>query len=129
MLGHVPSSATTIVADLEAGIGTLTRLDDGAVDVALVVTEPTAKSIEVAQRAVEVAATKGVGRVIVVANRVSSEADVARIGDAVPGHELFAVADDPAIVRADRDGLAPLDQSPGSPAVLALSALADRLRD
>ncbi|MDE0804970.1 MAG: hypothetical protein OSA99_16820 [Acidimicrobiales bacterium] len=127
MLGHVPCEGTTIVADLEAGIGTLTRLTEATIDVALVVVEATPKSIEVGQRAVEVAGAKQVGRVIVVANRVRSAADRTVIDEAFPGCEIMEVPDDAAIVRADRDGVAPLDSAATSPAVVALTAVASRI--
>lgn len=128
MLGHVPADASTIVADLEAGIGTLTRLGDSVVDVALVVVEATPKSLEVGRRAVEVAAAKGVSRIVVVANRVASDADRAVIADAFPSAEVFEVPDDRAIVEADREGVAPIDREPTSPAVQALTRLAEGLR-
>ena len=47
MLGSVSDEGTTIVADLEAGIGTLTRLEDAAVDVTVVVVEPTGSETQV----------------------------------------------------------------------------------
>lgn len=127
MLGSIPLEDTTVVADLEAGIGTLTRLTEAAVDVVLVVVEATPKSIEVGQRAVEVAATKDAGRVIVVANRVRTAADRSTIDAAFPDQEIVEVPDDEAIVRADREGVAPLDDQPEAPAVRALVALASRL--
>jgi CO dehydrogenase maturation factor len=127
LLGHVASGASTVVADLEAGIGTLTRLDESAVDVVLVVVEATPKSLEVGQRAVDVARAKRVGRVIVVANRVRSDEDRDAVEAAFAGCEVVEVPDDPAIVQADRDGVAPLDHDPRSPAVEALHGLADRL--
>lgn len=127
LLGNVVSDGTTIVADLEAGIGTLTRLDEATIEAALVVVEATPKSIEVGQRAVEVARIKGIGAVIVVANRIRSTTDRATIDAAFPECEIMEVPDDPAIVRADRDGVAPLDQGGGSPAVVALVAVADRI--
>lgn len=124
MLGHIPSDGTTIVADLEAGIGTLTRLTEATIDVALVVVEATPKSIEVGRRAVDVATTKQVRRVIVVANRMRSSEDRSVIDAAFPGSEVMEVPDDDAIVQADRDGVAPLDSAAGSPAVMALTAVA-----
>ena len=117
----------TVVADLEAGIGTLTRLADRQVDVVLVVVENTPKSLEVGTRAVELAAAKGLGRVVVVANRVRHEADLEAVKAAFPGMEVVAVPDDPAIVAADRAGVAPLDSSPEAPAVQALTGLAREL--
>lgn len=116
-----------VVADLEAGAGTMLRLGDGPVDVAVVVTEPTEKSLEVAGRLVELSAARAVAQVIVVANRVSNDADVEHVRRTLGVDQVTAVPDDPAIRRADREGLAPLDAEPSSPAVLALVSLAERL--
>ncbi len=116
-----------MVADLEAGIGTLTRLADGAVDIVLIVVEPVPKSMEVGTRAAAAAAAKGIGRLVIVANRVRDAADLDAITTAFPGHEIVVVPDDGAIVEADRRGVAPLDMAPQAPAVQALSALAERL--
>ena len=116
---------TIVVADCEAGIGTLTRLGETPVDVVLVVVEPTPKSLEVGARAATLAKNKVMGRIIVVASRIRTEADLDAIKAALPGQEIVVVPDDPAIVAADREGLAPLDTAPDSPAVLALMGVAD----
>lgn len=116
-----------MVADFEAGIGTLTRLGEGRVDVVLLVVESTAKSIGVAERASELVRDKSLGRLIIVANRCSQEADLATVRSTFPAAEVVVVPDDPAIVEADRFGVAPLDFAPNAPAVLALAALADSL--
>ena len=115
-----------MVADFEAGIGTVMRLD-APVDVVVVVVEPTAKSLEVGRRAVETVHEAGLGRVVVTANRVRDEGDAQRVRDAFPGLDPVLVPDDPAIVDAERRGLAPLDAAPDAPAVRALVGLADAL--
>ncbi len=127
MLGSVEFGDSAVVADLEAGIGTLTRLDDRRVDAVLVVVEPTPKSIEVGTRAAQLAKEKSFGRVVVVASRVRDDGDLAAIRSAFPDHEVVAVPDDPAIVEADREGVAPLDSHPDAPAVKALVKLAQSL--
>lgn len=125
MLGSAENDDDLVlVADLEAGIGTLTRLGEAAVDAVLVVVEPTPKSIEVGMRAAALARERG--RVVVVANRVR-DGDGERLRIAFPDDEIIAVPDDPAIARAEREGVAPLDVAPDAPAVRALVALAERL--
>lgn len=115
-----------VVCDMEAGVGTLLRLLPGQADLALVVVQPTAKAVDVAGRAVRIAATRA--RVLVVANRVRDESDLelirAGIGD---GQEIVVVPDDEAIARADEEGVAPIDAAPDSAGVSALVALAARL--
>ena len=122
------STETMVVADLEAGIGTLTRLADASVDVVVVVVEPTPRSIDVAQRAVGLARERNQGRVVLVANRITGPEDLERITSAIPDCEVVAVPDDPAIMDADRRGMSPLDSAPRSPGVLALTHLATLLQ-
>lgn len=127
MLGSVDFQDLTVIADLEAGIGTLTRLGDQHMDAVLIVVEPTPKSIEVGQRAAALAREKQLGRVVVVASRIRGDADLARIAEHFAGLEIVPIPDDPAIVEADRKGVAPLDLAPDSPAVQALCNLARSL--
>ena len=127
MLGQLARPDRVVVADFEAGLGTVMRLD-APVDVVVVVVEPTAKSLEVGRRAADTVREAGLGRVVVSANRVRDDQDAQRVRDAFPGVEVAMVPDDPAIVDAERRGLAPLDAAPDAPAVRALVALAESLR-
>ena len=124
---NAEANETMVVADLEAGIGTLTRLADAAVDVVVVVVEPTPRSIDVAQRAVELARERQQGRVVLVANRITGPEDLERITSSIPDCEVVSVPHDPAIMDADRRGVSPLDSAPDSPGVLALTQLATLL--
>ncbi|MCA1691188.1 MAG: hypothetical protein ABR540_10715 [Acidimicrobiales bacterium] len=117
----------TVIADFEAGVGTLTRLGEQRVDAVLVVVEATPKSIEVGLRAVELARERLLKRVVIIANRIRGEEDLATIQAAFPGVEVVPVPEDPAIRAADRQGVAPVDFAPDAPAVLALVGLAERL--
>ncbi len=120
-------SGQMVVADLEAGVGTLTRLGEAGVDAVLVVVEATPKSVEVGSRAVALAADRSLGPVIVVASRVRTDDDLAMVRKAFPDHQVVPIPDDPAIVAADRSGVAPLDSAPDAPGVLALAGLADEV--
>lgn len=124
MLGSANFGSSLVIADLEAGIGTLTRLQSETIDIVVVVVEPTPRSIEVAHRAIELARQRAQGRVVVVANRVTCDDDVERVSVALPGAEIVVVPDDAAVMDADRRGVSPLDSAPGSPAVVALEGLA-----
>jgi CO dehydrogenase maturation factor len=127
LLGELESDDQIVIGDLEAGVGTVLRLQDGQADVVVVVAQPTAKSIEVARRAIQVA-TRRDHRVVVVANRVRDDADLDEIRAVVGDEqELVVVPDDPAIAEADRDGRAPIDVDSTAPGVRAIVALADRL--
>lgn len=117
----------TVIADFEAGVGTLTRLEEQKVDTVVVVVEATPKSIEVGLRAAQLAQEKLLQRVVIVANRIRHQGDLDVIKAAFPGIEVVAVPDDDAIREADRFGMAPIDHAPDAPAVRALVGLAELL--
>jgi len=115
----------TVVCDLEAGLGTLERIEEGVLDVLLVVANPTGKSLEVARRAIELA--EGVTEIVVVANRVADESDIELMREVLGDRDLFVIPEDPVIAAADRDGIAPIDLDPDAPGVAALVRLAERV--
>ena len=127
LLSSVPESDTVIVADLEAGIGTLTRLPEASVDTTLVVVEPTPRSIDVAQRAVLVATERQQGQITIVANKVADGDDADRIRAAFADHRVVTVPVDPVVVVADRQGASPVDVGPDAPAVAAIGELVSLL--
>lgn len=127
MLGSGEFGDSIVVADFEAGIGTITRLGNEKVDVVLVVCEATPKSIEVGSRAADLAREKLLGRVIIVASRVRNDDDLRVVQKAFPDFQVWPVPDDTSIVTADRQGVSPLDLPQPGPAVTALTQLAASL--
>lgn len=129
MLGELNRPELSVVADFEAGLGTVMRLHGRKVDVDVfvIVVEPTAKSLEVGVRAADIVREAGMGRVVLAANRVRDAEDEARVRAAFPGLEPVMISDDPAIGRAERSGFAPLDSASDAPGVLALVGLADHV--
>jgi CO dehydrogenase maturation factor len=123
LLGQLEGGERTVIADLEAGVGTLTRMAEGALDALIVVAEPTPKSIEVARRAQAIAAERGIAPVRFIANKVRDEAEAAMVRDELGGAPAV-VHDDPQVRQADRDGAAPLDHAPTSVAMVELIAVA-----
>lgn len=127
LLGSADFGEAIVIADLEAGIGTLVRLPHETIDVALVVVEPTPRSIEVGQRAVSLARDRKVGRIVVVASRVTDTHDIDRVTAAFADCEIVAVPYDEGVIEAERRGVAPLDVAADAPAVRALIALGTTL--
>jgi CO dehydrogenase maturation factor len=128
LLGSADAGDTVVIADLEAGLGTFTRLRDTRLDAILVIVEPTAKAIEVGVRAVRLAREKDLGPIRVIANRVRDEADVERVRAAFDDDiELTPVPFDDAVLAADRAARSPVDAAPDSPAVAVLRELAAEL--
>ena len=124
--GDLPADDRIVLADLEAGLNDLVWVKPGPDDVVLAVTEGSAKSVEIARRACRMAEEMGVTRILAIANRTVSEADVARIAEEL-GVEVFTVPEDPAIEKADHEGVAAIDADPESPAIVAVGELATRL--
>lgn len=124
LLAELEEDDRVVIADFEAGLGTLTRMKAGQLDLILVVAEPTAKSLEVARRALDLIREREVDRTMLIANRVVGEDDRDRVQRAFPAEYLTVVPDDPAIRAAELKGLAPYDASPDAPAVRVLRELA-----
>lgn len=117
-----------MLADFEAGLGTVTRLKPGCVDLALVVAEPTLKAIDVAQRALAMIRERQLApEVVVIGNRVASDEDRAVLERTFAGETLLLVPDDHAIRDAGVRGAAPIDAAPASPAVTRLRDFAAAL--
>ncbi|MBA2461774.1 MAG: hypothetical protein H0V45_08445 [Actinobacteria bacterium] len=125
MLGELAEDDTIILCDMEAGVGTLLRMQPGDVDLVLVIAEATAKSLDVARRAAEIATERS--SVLIVGNRVRDEEDAERIRTVFSGRELVLIPEDPAIHEAEREGRAPIDVDPGAPGVRAIIGIANRL--
>jgi len=127
LLGELKDEGRIVIGDLEAGIGTVLRLERGDVDLVLIVAQPTVKSLDVAARALRITANRSPA--LVVANRVRDQADVELIRAALgQEHELVEVPEDAVIAHADEQGTAPIDSTEASPGVDALIALAERIR-
>ena len=130
LLGQIEGHLTNrvVVADMEAGAGTLTRMAQGSLDIARLIVEPSAKSIDVARRAQAIIAERNIGLSLIVANRVRDAEDLALVRRSFPGLEVIALPEDPSISQADREARSPMDTTPEGPAVQAVGALAARLQ-
>jgi CO dehydrogenase maturation factor len=126
----VTTQSGTVVIDLEAGLEHLSRGTPRYVDMLLLVAEPYFKSMETAARSKSMADQLGISRVLAIANKVRGRQDeeamrsfLARAGLPVLG----VIAADEVILEADRMGRSPLDHDGASPAVVAITKLADAL--
>jgi len=115
LLGQLSRLDQVVIADFEAGLGMILRLEGHPVDVVVVVVvvEPTAKSLDVGRRAADSVREANLGRVVVAANRVRDLDDAARVRAAFPYLEPVLVPEDSAIVNAEQEGAAPLDAAGG----------------
>jgi CO dehydrogenase maturation factor len=112
----------SMVADLAAGTRQPMFGWAGFARTVLVVADPSSKSTLTARRLIKA----GVGTYLV-ANKVQNPADLAAIEAAVPLPLLGWIPFDPGLAGAERQGRAPIDALPTSPAVRAVGELATRL--
>jgi CO dehydrogenase maturation factor len=123
-----------LIADMEAGLGTIGRMREGSLDVAILVTEPTPKAIEVVRRAAEMIIEHKIAtRTLILANKARDDADAERVSSVMravkglDGVEVFVVPECMDVLAADAQGVSPIDLAPASPAVEALAGVAQRL--
>lgn len=115
-----------VVVDMEAGLEHLSRGTGRHLSCVLSVVEPYFRSMATARRIVELAAELGVARVEVVMNKIRDAADRQAIRTFCAAHGLTVAAEipyDPALVQAERDGVAPVELGASSPAVQAIRGL------
>lgn len=134
LLGELEATRRAVIADMEAGVGTLTRMPEGSLDIALLVTEPSYKAIEVVRVAAEILVARGVARrLVVVANKTRTPEDLERVTaairavDTLADIEVVAIPEDGEVLDADVRGISPIDAAPTCPAVLAIAGLAQTL--
>ena len=122
VLGGFRRPGWSIVADLAAGTRQPMFGWARFARTVIVVVDPSAKSLIAARRLVRA----GIGT-HVIANKVESDADVTAVHDGVGLPLLGAVPYDASVAEAERNGAAPIDATPGAPAVRVISDLAVRL--
>lgn len=124
LLGQLSRPDQVVIADFEAGLGTILRLEGHPVDVVVVVVEPSAKSLDVGRRAADSVREADLAGWWL-PQTVRDLDDAARVRAAFPYLEPVLVPEDSAIVNAEREGTAPLDAAADAPAIRALVGLAN----
>ncbi len=119
-----------VVLDMEAGLEHMSRGTPRHVDTLLAVVEPYFRSLEAGRRVVELARELDVPAVYAVANKVRRDDDAAAIREFCDRHELpilVSIPFDESMIDAEREGQAPIDHDPASPAVSEIRRLAGAL--
>ena len=134
-LGEIVARAESdrhIVVDMEAGLEHLSRGTGRHVSRLVAVLEPYYRSMETARNVTALASELGITDVVVVANKVRDDGDRTAIADFCRAHGMRLVGEvpfDASLTAVEREGGAPIDAAPTSPAVKAITALADRLSE
>ncbi len=119
-----------MLVDAEASPEHLSRATVEAADLQLVVAEPYFKSLETARRYSKLGKELGIPNVVVVANKVRTQADEDAIAEFCEQRdmELFAIIPfDATLGRAERAGVAPLEFDPSSDVVKAVEEIAEKM--
>ena len=118
------------VLDLEASLEQMKRGTSKYVDVLLCVVEPYYRSMEAAARFFRLGKELGIKKIVAVANKVKNAEDEKAIHEfcAQVGLPVEAVIPyDPVLFSADQKGTLIFDDINGSPALIAIKGLADKI--
>ena len=132
LLYDVTEQSGTVVIDMEAGLEHLSRGTPRYVDTLLLVAEPYFKSMETAARSKAMAEELGIARILAVPNKIRGAQDeeaMRRFFTHLGMPFLAFIPADEMILEADQLGRAPLDHDAASPAVVAITRLADALSE
>ncbi|MFN2437257.1 MAG: carbon monoxide dehydrogenase, partial [Desulfotignum sp.] len=112
-----------VVMDMEAGVEHLGRATSGSVDALVVVVNPGKRSRVAADRIRKLGQDIGIRNIMVLGNRVTSEADKALIQESMPDYEILGFLPEmDEVVASDRTGVRPFDTAADIPeAVMAVT--------
>lgn len=128
LLRHlVLKRSEVLVLDTEAGVEHLGRKTAEKFDLMLVLAEPSAKAIEVADRVKELAKQIGIKKIFAVGNKIASEEQKKFVQDNLGLEILGVIPFDEAVQRCDMLGK-PLAESGDSKALKAIKEIAQKVR-
>jgi CO dehydrogenase maturation factor len=128
--GHILAEADSVIVDMEPGLEHLGRGTAEHMDALLIVVEPYFRSLLTAERILDLALQLDIPHIFLVANRVRNSKEQQAIERFCHDRHLTLLASipyDEAVVEAEENGQAPVDYSPGCPAVREMFRLANEL--
>jgi CO dehydrogenase maturation factor len=120
-----------IIVDFEAGIEHLGRGTAKGIDVMLVITEPSQKSLDLCKKIIDLSKKLGVINIYLIANKVIDDSQRDIINKRIKGWEVplfHTVPFDPEIGKADLNGESPIDFNQDSHGMLAIKNLYLKLK-
>ena len=120
-----------IIVDFEAGLEHLGRGTAKGIDVMLVVTEPSQKSLDLCQKIIELSKKLGVINVYLIANKIIDNSQLNIINDRIKSWKVplyHSIPFDLEIGKADLNGISPLDFDSNSRAVNSIKSLFTKLK-
>lgn len=120
-----------VIVDFEAGLEHLGRGTAKGIDVMLVITEPSQKSLDLCNKIIDLSKKMGIINIYLIANKITSNDQLKIINKRVSDWEIplfHSIPFDPKIGEADLSGESPLDYCPDSKAMEALKKLYSKLK-
>jgi CO dehydrogenase maturation factor len=127
---QILAEADTVIVDMEPGLEHLGRGTAEYMDAILIVVEPYFRSLMTAERIYELAVQLEIPHILFVANRVRNAKEKMAIEKFCQDKGfllLAAIPYDTSIIEAEELGLAPVDHNPSSPAMTAISYMAEEI--
>ncbi|TFG20886.1 MAG: cobalamin biosynthesis protein CobN [Promethearchaeota archaeon] len=120
-----------VIVDFEAGLEHLGRGTAKGIDVMLVITEPSQKSLDLCSKIIDLSKKLGIINIYLIANKVIDEGQLSSINKRLEDWEVplyHTIPYDPEIGNADLEGKPPLDYNPNSKGVQAIKSLYLKLK-
>ena len=120
-----------VIVDFEAGLEHLGRGTAKSIDVMLVITEPSQKSLDLCSKIVDLTKKMGVINVYLVANKVIDDSQLNIISKRVNEWEIplyHSIPHDLEIGNADLNGVSPIDYCPDSKGLSSIKTLYSKLK-
>ena len=121
-----------IIVDFEAGLEHLGRGTAKGIDVMLVITEPSQKSLDLCSKIIDLSKKLGVINIFLIANKVFDDSQLEIINERVQEWEIplyHTIPFDSEIGKADLNGISPLDFNPNSKGINSIKSLYLKLKN
>jgi len=120
-----------IIVDFEAGLEHLGRGTAKGIDIMLVITEPSQKSLDLCSKIINLSKKLGVINIFLIANKIIDDSQVEAIHKRISGWEVplyHTVPFDSDVGKADLNGISPIDFNSNSKAINSLKNLYVKLK-
>lgn len=120
-----------VIVDFEAGIEHLGRGTAKGIDVMLVITEPSLKSLDLCKKIIDLSKKLGVINIYLIANKITEDSQKEIINQKIKDWEVplfHTIPFDPEIGKADLEGKSPIDFNSNSKAIQSIKNLYNKLK-
>ncbi len=120
-----------VIVDFEAGIEHLGRGTAKGIDVMLVITEPSQKSLDLCKKIIDLSKKLGVINIYLIANKITDDSQKDIINQKINDWDVplyHSIPLDPEIGKADLEGKSPIDFNSNSEAIQSIKKLYYKLK-